>query len=83
MSERMQRTSKSMSESMLNRYPDGLHHKHDKNHKSYRMHSKTHPCEHPNFLKEYSEERKEGGTGLLKKLKMRKTRTRFDKGQIH
>jgi hypothetical protein len=83
MSERIQRTSKSMSESMLNRYPDGLHHKHDKNHKQYRQHCRTHPCQHPNYLNEYDDTRKEIANGLLKEFKMRKTRKRFDKGQIH
>jgi hypothetical protein len=83
MSERLQRTSKKTGENMLNRYPDGLHHKHDKNHRAFRMHYRTHPNLNPNFLKELAADRTEVSSELLRELKMRKTRKRYDKGQIH
>ncbi|KTC84713.1 MULTISPECIES: hypothetical protein [Legionella] len=81
MSEKQQRTAASMREKMLNRYGDGLHHKHDKNHNPYRKHFRSHPVEN---LNGYNEERdSNASTGSLRALKLRKIRKRLDKGRFH
>ncbi|ARG98773.1 hypothetical protein [Legionella micdadei] len=81
MSEKQQRTATSMREKMLNRYGDELHHKHNKNHTSYRKHCKTHPVQ---TLNGYDEERDANtSTGLLRALRVRKIRKRLDKGRFH
>lgn len=81
MSEKQQRTAASMREKMLNRYGDGLHHKHDKNHISYRKHCKSHPVQLINGQNE--EEDINSSTGLLRAFKLRKMRKRLDKGRFH
>lgn len=80
MSEKQQRTAASMREKMLNRYGDVLHHKHDKNHISYRKHCKSHPVI---LLNGKAEEEVNASTGLLRALKLRKIRKRLDKGRFH
>jgi hypothetical protein len=80
MSEKQQRTAASMREKMLNRYGDGPHHKHDKNHQHYRKHYRSHPVQpnnHPN------EQALNGSTGLIRTFKLRKMRKRLDKGRFH
>lgn len=81
MSEKIQRTAASMREKMQNRYNDGLEHKHNKIHHSYRHHSKSHPANQPVLSPEVSS--LEGSTGLIREFKLRKTRKRLDKGRIH
>lgn len=76
MSEKQQGNASAMCQRMLHRYGDGLHHKHDKNHILYRQHGKSHP-------KSAVEEEKQGSTGLLRIIKLRKVRKRLDKGRIH
>lgn len=80
MSEKQQRTSASMREKMLNRYGDGLHHKHDKYHNHYRKHFRSHPAHSHKIPEELLEN---GATGLLREFKLRKIRKRLDKGRFH
>lgn len=80
MSEKQQGTANNMRLRMLNRYGDELHHKHDKNHNSYRKHCKSHPVQH---LNGNDEEEVQGSTGLLRTIKLRKIRKRLDKGRFH
>ncbi|WED42946.1 hypothetical protein [Legionella cardiaca] len=80
MSEKQQRTAASMREKMLNRYGDGPHHKHDKNHQLYRKHYRSHPAKINGKLDEESENT---STGLIRAFKLRKMRKRLDKGRIH
>lgn len=82
MSEKLQRTAASMREKMLSRYGDEFHHKHDKNHISYRKHCKSHPVQSLNN-KNLNEDTANGSTGLLREFKLRKMRKRLDKGRIH
>jgi len=81
MSEKLQRTAASMREKMLNRYGDGLHHKHDKCHNPYRQHVRSHPA----HAHEIPSEEKDinNPTGMLREFKLRKIRKRLDKGRIH
>lgn len=81
MSEKIQRTAASMREKMLHRYNDGLDHKHNKNHHSYRHHCRSHPANHKESIEEESSIN--SSTGLLRAFKLRKTRKRLDKGRIH
>lgn len=81
MSEKIQHTAASLREKMINRYDDGLNHKHNKLHHSYRQHCRSHPA---NQLTEKNEESDgNGSTGLLREFKLRKLRKRLDKGRIH
>jgi len=81
MSEKQQRTTASMREKMLSRYGDGLHHKHNKLHHSYRLHSRSHPAHLTNG---YEQEKDINcPTGHLREFKLRKIRKRLDKGLIH
>lgn len=82
MSERIQGTSEHLREKMLMRYGDGLHHKHNKNHRPYRMHYPSHPITNANSLKEFDLER-DLSTGLIREYRLRKIRKRFDKGRFH
>ncbi|AHE68431.1 hypothetical protein [Legionella oakridgensis] len=80
MSEKQQRTAAHVREKMMNRYGDGLHHKHDKSHKPYRQHCRSHPAQ----MKNNSEKEEiNESTGLLRAFKLRKIRKRLDKGRIH
>ncbi len=81
MSEKTQHTAASLREKMLHRYGDGLDHKHNKNHLSYRQHCKSHPCNQNSDNDE--ETTLNGSTGLLREFKLRKMRKRLDKGRIH
>lgn len=81
MSEKQQRNAAHMREKMNNRYGDGLHHKHDKCHLSYRHHYKTHPANTPNGLDGSNEENT--STGLIRTYNLRKVRKRLDKGRFH
>ncbi|CDZ76179.1 hypothetical protein BN59_00445 [Legionella massiliensis] len=81
MSEKQQRTAASMREKMINRYGDGLHHKHDKNHISYRKHCRSHPAQWLNGKED--EEDTNASTGTLRAVKLRKIRKRLDKGRFH
>jgi len=81
MSDKIQHTAASLREKMLNRYSDGLEHKHNKNHLSYRQHCKSHPSNQNDDKDE--ETGLNGSTGLLREFKLRKMRKRLDKGRIH
>ncbi len=81
MSEKQQHTAASMRQKMLNRYGDELHHKHDKNHISYRKHCKSHPVQLLNGSVE--EEDINASTGSLRAIRLRKIRKRLDKGRFH
>jgi hypothetical protein len=81
MSERIQITAASMREKMINRYSDGLDHKHKKRTLSYRKHCRSHPCNQNNGKDEESVLNE--STGLLREFKLRKMRKRLDKGRIH
>jgi len=80
MSEKQQRTAASMREKMINRYGDGLHHKHDKLHIPYRHHCKSHPVQPHTILDDVKEN---CSTGLQREFKLRKVRKRLDKGRFH
>lgn len=81
MSEKTQHTAASLRERMINRYGDGLEHKHNKHHLSYRQHCRSHPSnQHAN---QDEESVLNGSTGLLREFKLRKMRKRLDKGRIH
>ena len=81
MSEKQQHTAASMREKMLERYGEGLHHKHNKNHISYRKHCRSHPVHPLNNM--HTEEDQNTSTGLLREFNLRKTRKRLDKGRFH
>ena len=81
MSEKIQRTAASLREKMLHRYDDGCYHKHNKHRLEYRQHSRSHPVGLTKI--EDDEISLQGPTGLLREFKLRKTRKRLDKGQIH
>ena len=81
MSEKIQHTAASLREKMINRYSDGLEHKHNKNHHTYRHHCRSHPANHNGINEEESVI--DGSTGLIREFKLRKTRKRLDKGRIH
>lgn len=81
MSEKQQHTTANMREKMLHRYGDGLHHKHNKLHHSYRLHCRSHPAQITNG---YEKEKDINcPTGNLRQFKLRKVRKRLDKGLIH
>lgn len=80
MSEKQQRTSVSTREKMLNRYGDGLHHKHDKYHNTYRQHCRSHPVQ---SKKAANDETVHSSTGKVGEFKLRKIRKRLDKGRFH
>ncbi|KTC68782.1 hypothetical protein Lbir_2315 [Legionella birminghamensis] len=80
MSEKQQGTAANMREKMLHRYDDGHHHKHNKNHFTYRKHCKSHPVQALNGL---DENENNESTGLLRAFKLRKIRKRLDKGRFH
>lgn len=82
MSEKIQHTAASLREKMIHRYDDGLKHKHNKNHLSYRKHFKSHPCIQINEDEE-SKTKDSASTGLVREFKLRKIRKRLDKGRIH
>ena len=81
MSEKIQHTAASLREKMSNRYSDGLHHKHNKNHLEYRQHCRSHPCKQSNGTDEETDVNY--STGLIREFKLRKMRKRLDKGRIH
>lgn len=77
----MQHTAARLQKQMSNRYSDGLYHKHNKNHHSYRQHCRSHPSNESNGKDE--ENIVNGSTGLLREFNLRKTRKRLDKGRFH
>ncbi|KTC97198.1 hypothetical protein Lgee_1859 [Legionella geestiana] len=81
MSEKQQHTTCRLREKMLNRYDDGLHHKHDKYHMSYRQHARSHPV-NGNALTD-GENAENLPTGLIREFRLRKIRKRLDKGRFH
>lgn len=81
MSEKIQHTAAHLQEKMINRYDDGLNHKHKKQHLEYRQHFKSHPCKQVNG--KYEEVNHTGPTGLIREFKLRKMRKRLDKGRFH
>ena len=80
MSERQQGTVAMMRERMIHKYGDGLHHKHNKNHFSYRKHFKSHPVQQLELI---DETKMHEPTGDMRELKLRKFRKRLDKGCYH
>ena len=83
MSEKLQHTAARMREQMENRYGDGLHHKHNKLHISYRRHCKSHPNQPHHEQIDEQEKNINCSTGLLHEMKLRKIRKRLDKGRFH
>ena len=71
MSEKQQHTAARMRESMINRYDDGLYHKHNKLHSYHRLHSRSHPTHVSNDM---DETHLHGSTGILQRLKIKKMR---------
>ncbi|KTD66363.1 hypothetical protein [Legionella spiritensis] len=80
MSEKQQGTAAGTREKMLSRYGDGLHHKHNKNHISYRKHYRSHPTKTLNGM---DNENIQASSGLMRELRLRKIRKRLDKGRYH
>jgi hypothetical protein len=83
MSEKLQHTAARMREQMENRYGDGLHHKHNKLHISYRQHCRSHPSQVLSGKNFEQEKDINCSTGLLHEMKLRKIRKRLDKGRFH
>jgi len=83
MSEKQQHTAALMRLQMVNRYGDGLHHKHDKCHTHYRQHFRSHPVQLPHESEQEKEKEINCSTGHLREINLRKTRKRFDKGRFH
>lgn len=82
MSERLQHTTASMREKMLQRYGDTFHHKHDKNHMPYRQHCRTHPVE--KRINGLDTDREVFcSTGAVHAMKLRKFNHRMGKTWIH
>lgn len=81
MSEKQQHTAAVMRGKMISRYGDGLHHKHNKLHNTYRLHCRSHPTQISNGHE--PEKSINGSTGHLRAFKLRKIRKRLDKGCIH
>lgn len=81
MAEKIQHTASSMRQKMVDRYGDGLHHKHNKSHLPYRHHCRSHPVTKPNGQDETLDVN--CSTGLIREFKLRKMRKRLDKGRIH
>lgn len=80
MSERQQHTACRTRETMLHRYDDGLHHKHDKSHLPYRQHCRTRPV----LINGLSTDKEiNGSTGIIRERNLQKIRKRFDKGRFH
>ena len=82
MSDKIQHTAASLRDKMSVRYNDGLPHKHNKNHLSYRQHCRSHPANQING-QEQEEADVNSSTGLVREFKLRKMRKRLDKGRIH
>ena len=84
MSDRIQRTAATMRETMLNRYDDGFHHKHDKYHLPYRMHWPSHPRNTKQLSNGHEQtiEPNKSMSALGKKI-VKKTRLRIVKHRIH
>jgi hypothetical protein len=83
MTDKKQRTAANLQQKMLARYSDGLQHKHNKNHLEYRQHYRSHPSNHKNGLIDEEAEGLNGSTGFLRQFKLRKIRTRPNKGRCH
>jgi hypothetical protein len=83
MSEKQQHTAASMRETMLHRYDDGRHHKHDKCHLPYRQHCRSHPIGVPDGIKLDEEKILSESTGHIRERNLQKIRKRFDKGRVH
>ncbi|RUR10418.1 hypothetical protein [Legionella sp. km772] len=81
MSEKIQHTAASLREKMLNRYSDGLDHKHNKNRHPYRHHYRSHPANQTDKIDD--ENLFNASTGTIREFKLRKTRKRLDNGRIH
>lgn len=81
MSEKQQHTACRTRETMLHRYDDGLHHKHDKSHLPYRQHCRSHPVVISTAATE--EKQINDSTGLIRKRNLQKIRKRFDKERVH
>ena len=81
MSEKLQHTAERTREQMLNRYGDGLYHKHDKLHNTYRQHCRSHPSQLTNGNAE--DKSVNCSTGLVHAMKLRKIRKRLAKGGFH
>ncbi|TAL59200.1 MAG: hypothetical protein EPN84_11655 [Legionella sp.] len=82
MAEKTQHTAASLRQKMIDRYSDGLHHKHNKCHLPYRLHCRSHPViTKPNGQDEMLDVN--SSTGLIREFKLRKMRKRLDKGRIH
>ncbi len=84
MSEKQQRTAASMRETMLHHYDDSLHHKHNKNHLSYRQHWPSHPANAVQLTNRHDIEKPANeSTGIIRERNLQKIRKRFDKGRFH
>ncbi len=80
MPEKTQHTAASLQQKMSTRYSDGLRHKHNKHHLEYRKHWRSHPCNQNHQL---DEEENSTSTGMLRAFKLKKVRTRPDRGHFH
>jgi hypothetical protein len=83
MSEKLQRNAQAIQDSMELRYDDGLNHKHNKSHKPYRLHQRTHPCLSPNYLNQLDENQELIPNKLTKEFKLRRLRKRENRHEVH
>ena len=81
MSEKLQHTAATMRETMLHRYDDGLHHKHNKCHLPYRRHCRSHPSQLTNGHDLNREENE--SIGVIYEKIPKKSRLRIVKLRIH
>jgi hypothetical protein len=81
MSERKQHTAASMRDLMILRYGNEFHHKHNKNHHTYRQSARSHPTQPHVFLN--GDRPLYEATGQVRQLNLRKVRKRLDKGRFH
>ena len=84
MSEKTQRTSAIMRETMHHRYDDGLHHKHDKCRLPYRLHWPSHPAYTVQIADGHDQALEiNESTGRVREKNLKKTRLRIVKHRIH
>lgn len=81
MSEKLQHTTESIRETMMNHYGDEIHHKHDKRHSPFRRHCRSH--QRQTALDENSHVTENHRTGLVGLIKLKKFRKRLSRREIH
>ncbi len=85
MSEKLQHTAATTRRTMLHRYDDGFHHKHNKSHLPYRQHCRSHIASWIKAVDDVESEKKVRlSTGRIREQNLQKIRKRIvDKGRFH